>query len=359
MFHWRGGIIQANVVHQLRAYAHEAEVERDLHPAQLQLIQEHGWFRMFIPKSMGGLGLTLPEVVRLETELAWADGSTAWVATLCGGAGWFVGFVEPSVARQFFTGDRVCIAGSGSATGIATVVTDGYRIRGSWPYASGALHATAFTANCVIYENGRVNLNADGSECILPFIFQPDEVVVKHTWKAAGMIATASHSFSVGDVVVPAERCFEIAPAAATPGDAVYQYPFLQLAEATLTANVFGMTLRFLELTRDGSLKSMESPEHVESVVKVHQEQVHTSGVRLLNIVDRSWKELIEVNSITEPTLLQVSEASTQLVRACRACVDEIYPICMMEGDVRGKELNRVWRNIKTALSHALLRTKS
>ncbi|MGC3947579.1 MAG: acyl-CoA dehydrogenase [Chryseolinea sp.] len=353
---WIRERVDADIVRQLSVYAHEAEMKGDLHSKQLELIHEHRWFRMFIPRSMGGLGLTLPEVVKLEEALAWADGSTAWVATLCGGAGWFVGFVEESIAREFFTADRLCIAGSGSATGIAEVVEGGYRINGSWPYASGALHATTFTANCVIYENGHPQLNVDGSERILPFILKPNEVIVKKTWGAAGMIATASHSFSISNIVVPSARCFDIVPGAATLSNPVYQYPFMQLAEATLAANISGMTARFLDLTAD-CVPDARNGVRNEAILK-YQGDVSRRRKSFIEIVDKSWNELIEFNQINEGTLQRVSQLSYELVRACRVTIDVIYPLCGMNSGSSEGELNRVWRNIDTALSHALFRKR-
>src|SRR5689334_7252695 len=95
--HHPSSLLPSDIASQIAAFAREAEMPGDLHPRQLTLIHEQKWLRIFIPKSLGGLGLSLPEVVGLEESLAWVDGSTAWVVTLCAGAGWFVGFVEPGV----------------------------------------------------------------------------------------------------------------------------------------------------------------------------------------------------------------------------------------------------------------------
>ncbi|MEJ1240521.1 acyl-CoA dehydrogenase [Chryseolinea sp. T2] len=354
---WINKVLDNDVAGRLTAFAHAAEMRGDLHPRQLELLHEHRWFRMFIPKSFGGIGLTLPEVVRLEEALAWADGSTAWVATLCGGAGWFIGFVETAIVKEFFTGDRVCIAGSGSATGTAEVVAGGYRISGSWPFASGALHATAFTANCKVHENGHPKLGADGREIVLPFIFKPDEVEVKRTWGATGMIATASHSFSISDITVPVERCFEISPATAKLSDPVYQYPFLQLAEATLAANISGMTVRFLELIADNTSYPKNS-RTCNELSSAHQSTVNKLRVFFSASVDQTWKQLIDSGKVEEVALRQVSQYSYELVRACRVSIDVLYALCSLDSGSREGELNRVWRNIDTALSHALFRKR-
>src|SRR6185437_5279658 len=106
-----------------------------------------------------------PEMVRLEEDISRVDGSTGWTVTLCSGAGWFAGFfptgpvgqsVSPASEEltRLFSDPRLCIAGSGAATGEAHLVSGSYRISGRWAYASGSPHATAFTANCVIWKDG-------------------------------------------------------------------------------------------------------------------------------------------------------------------------------------------------------------
>src|SRR5690606_10876476 len=104
----------------------EAEKIGALHETQLEEIYRQKWFRMFIPKSMGGLEYSLPEALRTEEALASADGSTAWVVTLCSGAGWFAAFLDQSLLKEIASTPQACIAGSGAATGTADVAGDGY-----------------------------------------------------------------------------------------------------------------------------------------------------------------------------------------------------------------------------------------
>src|SRR5262245_45241734 len=82
--------------------APEAERLGRLHTHQLDVIFREKWLRMFVPKAYGGLELSLPEILRIEEGLSWADGSTGWVVTLCSGAAWFIGFLDPGVAHTIF-----------------------------------------------------------------------------------------------------------------------------------------------------------------------------------------------------------------------------------------------------------------
>ena len=57
IIHHPNSLLPADIGSQIAAFAREAETLRDLHPRQWALIHEQKWLRMFIPKSLGGLGL--------------------------------------------------------------------------------------------------------------------------------------------------------------------------------------------------------------------------------------------------------------------------------------------------------------
>src|SRR4051812_40774472 len=109
---------------------HAAEAERlgQLHPDVLQMVIEEQWFKLFVPKAYGGPGKKLPEILRLEEALATVDGSLAWTVTLCSGAAWFAGFLDPELAKEVFSAPDVCFAGSGAVGGTARSTANGYII---------------------------------------------------------------------------------------------------------------------------------------------------------------------------------------------------------------------------------------
>ncbi len=241
-------IIAPEFTDAIRLAAAEAERLRDLHPGQLSIIREQNWFSMFVPREFGGLELSLPEGVRIEECLSWTDGSTGWVVTLCSGAAWFSGFLPRALLREIVADDRVCFAGSGAPTGLARITEKGYEVSGYWKYASGSIHATVFTANCVLTKEGVPLRNEDGTTVVRAFLFKRDEVTLHLRWEGMGMIATGSHDFEVRPIVLDPDRCFIIDPGHAVMKQALYQFPFLPMAEATLAANLSGMGVRFMDL---------------------------------------------------------------------------------------------------------------
>jgi indole-3-acetate monooxygenase len=342
--------LDGETVTTLRAYAAAAEGAKQLHERQLAIVRDRKWFKLFAPAQWRGLGLTLPQALVLEEALAWADGSTAWVITLCGGASWFAGFVDPSIRDELFAAPDSCLAGSGAASGTAEIVGDGYLIDGVWPYASGAVHATAFTANCILTRGGAPLSDSGGTKQMGTFVFKREEVALRRTWNSVGLAATGSHAFAVQQLAVPARCRFHLEARYATLSDPVYQYPFLQLAEATLAVNLSGMAVRFLELAAD-LVRESSGPSLVTA-------QAHLDAGRrtLFAVVGKTWRALEDERVIPGHALSEVGGASRQLALVAQQVVDAIYPLCGLRAADLGSEINRVWRNLHTAGQHALLR---
>lgn len=349
-------------INELRDTAAKAEHLGDLHPSQLKIIYGQRWFKIFVPRECGGLGFSLPDALTLEESLSRADGSTAWVVTLCGGAGWFAGFLPIPIRDEIFSDVRACVAGSGAVTGTAEVVNGGYKITGYWKYASGCLHATAFTANCLIQKDGVTQCNPDGTPWVKTFLFKRNEVTLHRNWHSVGMIATASHSFSVNDLFIPADRCFIVDPAHAVMTDPVYRYPFLQLAETTLSVNLFGMAMRFLDLCQPIFLEKTKSGagsgagKLPDLLHMLDQAKVEMSKRRLAfyAAVETTWQACVQGPAVPEDVLKEVSTASYTLARRSRELVDNLYPYCGLRAADRMEEINRVWRNVHTATQHGL-----
>jgi alkylation response protein AidB-like acyl-CoA dehydrogenase len=332
--------------------AGEAEHLKVLHPDQLTVIRKYQLFKMFIPARLGGAGMTLPEILKVEEAISYQDGSSGWVITLCSGAGWFVGFVAPELQSLYFSAKDVCIAGSGAATGKAERIDNGYLLNGYWKYATGALHATAFTVNCAITKNEKPLFNEDGSLMIRSFIVPQELVRIESTWNGMGMIATGSHSFKIQNCKVPINNLFQIDPKSATLSDPIFQYPFLQLAESTLAINLSGMLLRFLDLCTD--LFANQNKTSLLIGVNKHRKKFEKTRVKLLASVDRSWGDVLTRQQVSQ-TLLQVSDLSYELTRLAREIVNDLFPQCGLSSTFLNTEINRVWRNFITAAQHPLL----
>jgi alkylation response protein AidB-like acyl-CoA dehydrogenase len=353
--------LQADLVKTIRDTSAEAEKSGKIHPDQLAIIYEQQWFKLLVPAVYSGLGKPIPELVRLEESISWANGSVGWVVTLCSGAGWFGGFIQPQIAARIFNTPNVCLAGSGAVTGEAIITPGGYKINGTWKYASGAHHATQFTANCIIKNGTETVLNKDGSPLVLPFIFERENVKILPAWKYTGMVATGSDAFEVNELEVTDQHCFKIDAKAAVIKGPLYKYPFLQLAEATLAVNISGMSIHFLDLCADifrekqqSSKLTAEQKKLLKQVLTKQESRLNKARRLFYQAVDISWYNI--QHGITENNEMEdVSLFSRSLAKISRECVDLLYPYCGLTVANTDTEINQVWRDLHTASQHALL----
>ncbi|WP_297337080.1 acyl-CoA dehydrogenase [Algoriphagus sp.] len=342
--------------------AQKAEKLGSLIPEWLDKIYAENWFKLFVPKANGGLALGFPEALAVEEKLAQLDGSLGWTVTLCAGAGWFVGFLEDSLRKEVFADPKVCLAGSGFVGGKAEIRPDSYLISGHWTYASGAVHATHFTANCEIWDKGKVVLDPEGKPLVKAFILKRTEVEILDAWHYMGMVATGSHAFKTSELTVPRNRSFEILPERAKLSEPIYQFPFMPFAEATLAVNILGISLHVIELIQASFWQrherkpfSADQLAYFIRLAKKSEKRLQKIRATFYKKVEKAWKELEECNQLSLTSQQSISKISRKMTGRCRKVTAALYPFAGLEAAKTETELNRVWRDFNTVCQHSLL----
>lgn len=350
-------------VRRIGRCAQAADAAAVLEPLQQALIHRRAWLRMLAPAAAGGMELPLPDVVRLEEEIASIDGSMAWVVTLCAGAGWFAGFLPPALARQIVSTRRMCVAGSGAPTGYAEKESGGYRISGRWDYASGAPLATHFTLNAIVREKGQPVRDGAGAVLVRAFILPAAFVEVVPSWRSMGLRATASHSYRVDSKWVASQHGFDIGAAHATAAGPLYRFPFLALALVTLAANLAGMAGHFMRLAtpaiarRRHLLSGLPLPDApgVADRLRSAADEMQVARTLFYEVLERTWEQVVQGATLTAGESAAIQSASLGLVDVARQAVDQLYPYCGLHAAHEESEINRVWRDFHTATQHVLL----
>jgi alkylation response protein AidB-like acyl-CoA dehydrogenase len=350
---------------RIARHAAQADAARWLHPVQQALIHRRNWLRMLAPRGVGGGELPLPDVVRLEEALARVDGSVAWTVTLCAGAGWFAGFLPPPLARTILATPRVCLAGSGAPTGFAEREGDGWRISGTWDYASGAPMATHLTFNAQLREHGQPLLDAAEQPRILAFVVPAALVETERTWRSIGLRATASDAYSVRGQWVHADHGFVIDPASARANGPLYRCPFLAFAFVTLAANVAGMAAHFVALAEDclrhrrnrfgGQGEALIEVPAVRAVLLATQSALDDVRGRFYALLDATWTAVERGAEVNAEQAARMAALAQEWVAVSRHAVDTLYPYCGLYAAREDSAINRVWRDFHTASQHALL----
>jgi alkylation response protein AidB-like acyl-CoA dehydrogenase len=169
-----------------------------------------GLFRTLLPRSHGGLELSVPEVLPLIEALSAADGSVGWVAMIGTASQMFCTRVpRQTFDRMFRDGADVLVVGVGTPAGRAEQIDGGYRVSGRWPFASGCQSAQWIAGHCVVHKDGAPVMS--GARPLTRFVVLPVEHWrIEDTWHASGLTGSGSHHVALDNVTVPEAESFDV-----------------------------------------------------------------------------------------------------------------------------------------------------
>jgi alkylation response protein AidB-like acyl-CoA dehydrogenase len=156
--------------------------------------------RLTVPRRYGGCEANSRTLTGVLTELARADGSTAWSVMLLNSANWFASTMSQQ-AQDGVWGENpqaACCAVLAPQGG-ATRTDGGYIVSGRWGYASGSFAATHALLGVLVEQ-------PDGSKRHALALVCPGQWSIERSWDAIGMRATGSDTAVVEDVFVPDHR---------------------------------------------------------------------------------------------------------------------------------------------------------
>ena len=193
----------------LRRYQEEIEQEQRLPKALVERMREAGFYRMVIPRALGGLQLDPLTYLRVVELLAEGSGSVGWnvannsIAQLV-----TLGLPDEGVQEIYGGGASTIIAGTAvQGGGHAVAVNGGYRVSGRWTFGSGCQESAWMLGSFQILENGEPRRGADGKPLYWRGVFpRALAEVVPETWDVAGLRGTGSFDWIVDDVFLPERR---------------------------------------------------------------------------------------------------------------------------------------------------------
>ncbi|WP_205965724.1 acyl-CoA dehydrogenase family protein [Paraburkholderia guartelaensis] len=97
----------------IRTRAAEIEAARRMPSDLVETLKAIGIYRMFVPRSHGGMELDLPKGLRVIVELAKIDGSLGWTAMIASGSALIASLLNIRTYDQVYEGGPdVILAGS-------------------------------------------------------------------------------------------------------------------------------------------------------------------------------------------------------------------------------------------------------
>jgi alkylation response protein AidB-like acyl-CoA dehydrogenase len=215
----------------------EADRRRELTAEMVDALVDQDLLRMLLPRSMGGQEVDLVDYCKANEALAWADASTGWFVNQSNvSMATSAASMPHEAAAATFEGPRAGLAwGARHDKSQAIRVDGGYRLTGTWSFASGGRHTKCLGAHSAVQ-------NPDGTPHIRygrpddrSFVFLRSQAKIIDDWHVLGLRGTGSDSYSVENLFIPDSH----APARDVPEERREHGPIYPIGSTLLYASGF------------------------------------------------------------------------------------------------------------------------
>ncbi len=158
-----------------------------------------GLFSMVVPTELGGEGFGLDTLVDATRILAHGCPASAWTLSFFAMHSWLLARFDEAARSEFFTPGRpfALTPAPLAPTGTMRHVDGGFRVTGSWEWATGVMHSEWVMVHALV----------EGPDLATRFVVVPStDVTIDDVWFTSGMRATGSNTVRLDDVFVPEHR---------------------------------------------------------------------------------------------------------------------------------------------------------
>jgi alkylation response protein AidB-like acyl-CoA dehydrogenase len=345
---------------ELEAVAEEIERRRELPEPIVDTLIERGLFRLLLPRALGGAELPPAAYVQVIEEVAKHDASTAWCLGQANGCTMTAALLDPEVAQEIFGGRPGIVAWGPPGPAEARAVAAGYRLTGTWSFASGSHHATWLGAHVAILgEDGTPRLRPDGGPVIRTLLFPKASAKFSDIWHVIGLRGTGSDSYTVTDLFVPESHTVlrEAEPKLRQPG-LLYAFSSSNMYSCGFAGVALGIARSALgaliSLARDkiprGAKRTLRDDNVVQSQVAQSEARLRAARAFLLGSLEQIWRDVARSGRLTLDHNTTIRLASTWAIHQAKDIVDTAYHAAGATAIFENNPFERRFRDVHTVL---------
>jgi alkylation response protein AidB-like acyl-CoA dehydrogenase len=345
------GIARAkNVAVAADRHGDEGDREGCLSQPVVDALHEERLFGMWVPHTVaGGSELDVLSSIRVIETVSHGDPSAGWVlmaAALAIGTG--AAYLEREAVDELFGGERLpVIAGQGTRPGTAIPAPGGFRLTGSWSFASGIKHATHIHTLGLIAGTNEPRI----------FVLPVNKATLIDNWDVLGLRATGSIDYRIDDVFVPeAYTHFAVTETPKQGGD-LYRIGIIGFAAICHSAWACGIGRRLLDeigakvragIGRSGSHASSETFHEqyakVEAAYRAARALVYDAWGSVNDALDRG-----EPLTTRQHTMIRLAMA--HITWTCKDIADFVYKSAGTLA-LRAGTIQRLYRDMQAGMQH-------
>jgi indole-3-acetate monooxygenase len=339
----------------------ETETQRCVPPDLVEQLAAAGFFRLYVPSSLGGPQVDPLTAFSIIETLSAADGSTGWTTFILNTT-FFTCWLDDDVA-----GEMLATVPDGGMAGLigplGRAVADGsssFRVAGRWPFNSGCPHASWFCEGVFVTDDhGEICLLDDGRPD-WRFVFAPAaDVEIVDTWHVAGLRGTASHDVVMNGALVPVERTANPLFAPAAHDAPHFRWSFFALLASLFAGFPLGVARRAIddfsvvacEKSRGGGPVLADTDTVAIAVVRA-EAAVRAARALVVDALGTAWVRAEAGDPLTAVDRVAIRMAVLHAMRTALATVDEMFAMAGGGALYDHDSLQRCWRDVHAGSHH-------
>ena len=319
----------------LRERAPAIEAERELTADVLRALHERELFRLTLPAHVGGYELPIPVLAAVTEIIAGADASTAWCLGQAFGCAMSAAFLDAGPAREVFGPADAVLAWGAGPQGKAVATDGGYRVDGTWRFASGAKHATWLGGHCKVYEaDGSPRRDADGVHVVRTALFPRDQAIIADDWYVMGLRGTRSEGYTVEDLFVESRLTLDReTPAECRLDSTLYIFPTTNVYASVFSGVALGIARAMLDdlvalagtKSQRGARTSMRESAVIHTRLAELEAQLGAARAYQRETIREVWDEVDATRELTVGQRARIRLATTHAINQATAVSEQVY----------------------------------
>jgi alkylation response protein AidB-like acyl-CoA dehydrogenase len=295
--------------------------------------------------------------VRVVEEVAKADASTAWCLNQNCVCSMTAAYLEPAAAEEIFGPREAVLAwGSQGGDGAALVTDGGFRVTGTWAFASGGRRATWLGAHCPIVERDSTRrVRRGGAPDIRTMLFPIGQAKMTDIWSVMGLRGTGSDAYTVADLFVPAAHAAtrdepserrHPSPLYCVPTGSLYASGFAGLALGIARTMLDDLERLAVDKTPRGRKNTMRENAVIQAQVAQAEARLRSARAFLFDSLTHIWPAVVAGGEITFDQRMQIRVASTWAINEAADVARTAYGAAGSTAIFQSQPFERRFRDI-------------
>lgn len=323
-----------------------------------------GFYRLVVPQSLGGLGVSPTAFCQLCETLAKANGSTAWCIFIGATSQYLFGALPQTQLQRMLKNPNVITSGVFADSGTAAYEErdgkPGYLINGHWRWGSGCRNAEWISGG--IHEVDAHGETVAGTPELTRVFFRPEEIDIADNWHVSGMRGSGSSDYVAKNVWVPRDRMAGNVEDGDHASQPIYQFPKFALLGIPIGAICLGMARACLdevigaaqEKTPQGSRRPLSSRPSVHIAVAEADAALSAARAYFYQTIESGWAA-----AQTAPGSLEdrrsMRTANVHAVNTAIEVIDQMYRLMGGTSVYETSCLQQHFRDVHVAAAHMMV----